>query len=184
MSTPTAFVPGPIVMPALSMTLADACSILTGLKTFHFPSGNLWNDAQGALPVWAIADDIPNAIAQATTIEWTGCLIMAALRRQRSYATGRLKKPQGPGLRTAVTLVGLRARPPDSAMRHQHAINARQLSHFTLYRALPPSSAPSLGCQINWPGLAASLTCKKRPNGRILSRRSLLEWAKDRFQQE
>jgi len=70
-------------MPALSMTLADACSILTGLKTFHFPSGNLWNDAQGALPVWAIADDIPNAIAQATTIEWTGCLIMAALRRQR-----------------------------------------------------------------------------------------------------
>ena len=57
MSTPTALVPGPIVMPALSMTLADACSILTGLKTFHFPSGNLWNDAQGALPVWAIADD-------------------------------------------------------------------------------------------------------------------------------
>lgn len=71
MSTPTALVPGPIVTPALSMTLADARSSLTGLKTFHFPSGNLWNDAQGALPFWAIAGAIPSVTAQATTTERT-----------------------------------------------------------------------------------------------------------------
>src|ERR1700691_960794 len=97
MSTPTAFVPGPIVMPALSITLAEACSILTGLKTFHFPSGNLWNDAQGALPVWATAGAIPNVIAQATTIEWTGYLIMGRAQEVVILCYGSAHKTARPG---------------------------------------------------------------------------------------
>jgi len=46
-----------------------------------------------------------------------GVLNHGRAQEATTYATGRLKKPQGPVLRTAVTLVVLRASPPDSAMR-------------------------------------------------------------------
>jgi hypothetical protein len=55
MSMPATRVPRPIVVPGLSMALEVPLSILTGLTTFHLPFGIFWNDAHGALPVWAHA---------------------------------------------------------------------------------------------------------------------------------
>lgn len=50
------------------MTVTFPLSIFTGLKTFHLPSGNFWNELHGALPVCAntgIAANITMADAKA-----------------------------------------------------------------------------------------------------------------------
>lgn len=53
MSTPLTRVPGPMIVPLLSMALEFSCSILTGFTTLQLPFGNLWNEPHGAPPACA-----------------------------------------------------------------------------------------------------------------------------------
>src|ERR1700728_498011 len=46
-------VPGLITVPGFKISLDFPCSILMALTTFHLPSGNFWNDPQGAFPASA-----------------------------------------------------------------------------------------------------------------------------------
>lgn len=58
------------------MALTLPLSILTGLRTLHFPSGNLWNELQGALPAWAKAGNDAK-IEDTKTVTIDSCLIMS-----------------------------------------------------------------------------------------------------------
>jgi hypothetical protein len=72
-------VPGPMAVPGLSMTLASPCSILIGFTTFHFPSGNFWNEPHGALPVTASTGGEANITEYAKAARTERFLIMGML---------------------------------------------------------------------------------------------------------
>lgn len=63
-------------MPITALTLPF--STLTGLRARHLPSGNFWNEPQGALLVWALTA-VEAKKAEATAVKIEKCLIMEVL---------------------------------------------------------------------------------------------------------